>query len=415
MEFCARKKTERRRSMIQTRSAAHKSNISDRGKLRQTIPAWAFMLLLLLALPSALILPLSLSNNSHEIPFSWAVCILSGIITLFISRRTSTTVIFLILCFFIIPYAPSPVPFAMAIGLCIISGIYSSLTAASRGTHALMLIASPALAFVISYILTRDGLLSLSALIPFPPALAMGLISRRKQSRAASTAAFAGVLLSELILLISAQLLSKHGTVSWDIIRSEADLLQSNMVTSLENAVVAAGNTPLTAALSLEIEDMIYQLMNSLVGAAIATAITFAAIVQKTAHSVFERFELEELQNESGSPIRTSVIAALVFTVSHILSFTSSASNTPSFLAVAALNINISLMPIMLYVGFTYMSALPKKIGFLSIAVWLGALILSVLLSSSLLSVLSLIGAACTMFSATDAWAQKHYGKGEDL
>ena len=149
-------------------------------------------------------------------------------------------------------------------------------------------------------------------------------------------------------------------------------------------------------------------------GLVVAVALTVGFAAQKAEHSLFERFELEKYQNESGATMKASLAAALIFAVAHILSFTSSPTYAPSFLATASQNISLLLLPLLFYVGLGALASLPKKIGFLALAAYIGLVILAGILSISVISVIALCGVCYTIFQNTDSWAKAHYSEGED-
>ncbi len=402
--------------MSYIKADTQKKSIASKDLGASAIPTPTFLLLSLLTLPASLVLPLALSGNKLAEPLSFAVCIISAVLIFMISRRISSAILLSIILFFVLPYFPSPIPFAAVIGLITSCGSFFALTAAANtGLLFTALSTVPTLSYIISLLLTDAPIASLFSLVLFPPAAAMAVRIKNKGDRSGAIALFSAVLAAEILLSVLGYIFVKYGSVSLALMANEADMLYSSIVSVLKNAVISAGNAPLTEDLMIQIEGMSAEALNSLVGLAAITAIILGAISQKLGNSVFERFELEELLNASGAPIKASLASALIFSSAHILSLTSSASNAPSFLASAALNISLVFMPLMLYVGCSALLALPKKIGVLAIAAWIGVLLLPSFLSTSVISILSLIGAACTLFSATDSWAREHYGKGEDL
>ena len=72
------------------------------------------------------------------------------------------------------------------------------------------------------------------------------------------------------------------------------------------------------------------------------------------------------------------------------------------------------LLPLLLCVGFAFLSELPRKIGFLALVVWLAIFGGAFLLSSSVIDIIALVGAFHTLLVNIDLWAEEHYSKGED-
>lgn len=315
---------------------------------------------------------------------------------------------------FVLPYMKSPIIIAIIVGTLAVSGLYSALVASSRAIHLPFLISAPILTYALSLILCRDAWLSCLSLVAFPPALTMGLSSKANRSRAFSIVAYASVAVAELLIAVFAHIYTQNGAISLEIIENAILYLRDGIVWCLKGAIIAAGNSPITEGISIEVNTLANEAVNSLVGLVVAVALTVGFAAQKAEHSLFERFELEKYQNESGATMKASLAAALIFAVAHILSFTSSPTYAPSFLATASQNISILLLPLLFYVGLGALASLPKKIGFLALAAYIGLVILAGILSISVISVIALCGVCYTIFQNTDSWAKAHYSEGED-
>ncbi len=361
----------------------------------------------------ALLPPILLSGNASAVPMSWLVCLAAGALYAFVSRKASSIVILALIYVLVLPNMNSPAPLAMILGAVFACAVYASMTAAFRKAYLPFIIFAPVISYCVSLILTGDPVLSLSALVLYPPAAVMGIFTLKKKSRTAIISSFAFTAVCELFVAVAIYILQK-GSRWNDFISGVSELLYNNILALIESAVISAENAMLPSDAALQASALARELTNAFPGILIAVILLLGFFVQRTACSVFECFELEELTFGSTAPIKASPVSALVFAAAHVLSFTSSASHSPSFLAAVALNISIVLAPLMICVGLRAMASLPKRLGLLAIPVWIGAVILSAVLSSSLAILLALVGAFCTLFESVDLWAKEHYGKGED-
>jgi hypothetical protein len=272
----------------------------------------------------------------------------------------------------------------------------------------------PAVAFASTFALTLDIALAIISLLPFLPALAMGISLRCGAGRTGSIAAFAALTAAEIGGIALFLIYTQNGSISLEIIGESATYFKETTIESLTLAIESAGQVAVTDDIILMVETMATEMTNFLIGLTAIVVITLGFFAQKIQHAVFEKLELEKLQNMSGAPIKSSVAAAIVYATAYIFSFTSGASSAPSFVAVAAGNISLVLLPLLLCVGFSFLTGLPRKIGFLSLLVWLGIFVGAFLLSSSVIDIIALVGAFHTLLVNIDLWAEEHYSKGGD-
>ena len=395
-------------------SSRHPFGRSPSAPSGDSFPIFFSAIICAAAVLCSLTLPLSLSGTELATPLAWLTCIAVGILCIFVSRKLSTVILLSFIYMFVLPSLKSPIIIAIIAGTLAVSGLYSALVASSGAIHLPFLISAPILTYALSLILCRDAWLSCLSLVAFPPALAMGLSSKANRSRAFSIVAYASVAVAELLIAVFAHIYTQNGAISLEIIENAILYLRDGIVWCLKGAIIAAGNSPITEGISIEVNTLANEAVNSLVGLVVAVALTVGFAAQKAEHSLFERFELEKYQNESGATMTASLAAALIFAVAHILSFTSSPTYAPSFLATASQNISLLLLPLLFYVGLGALASLPKKIGFLALAAYIGLAILAGILSISVISVIALCGVCYTIFQNTDSWAKAHYSEGED-
>ena len=362
----------------------------------------------------SLTLPLSLSGSVAATVLAWiAFAISAAILILLVKSFGSIAICALALTFFL-SFLGTPIPIATVLGTVLVSGIYSASVAAAQRCHLPFVICAPLLSAALAYSMTASIPLTLLSLIAIPPALAMGLATRKGFDRSRAIIVFVSVAAFELLSVAAGYILWQNGTLNRDVLENVISQTRSYIESALKLAIEQAGNAELDEALIMEIRFMSAYTINLLPGLAAVALLCVGFITHKTECSLFAGYEKYSLLDSAETPITVSATAAIVFLVAHVFSFTSGASHAPSFIAIAAENLSLILLPALLLIGWEKVAALPKKIGFLAIAVWIGIVLASSALSASIISVLALIGAFCIIFASTDAWAKDHYRKGED-
>ena len=372
------------------------------------------LLLSLITVLFALALPLSTTVTPLSDFLFWSICLVFGILVLLTSKRFSSIIILGLTLTFFASYTGSAASVALIVGTVSACGVYSALTAQAHKWEISLLVLIPAVAFGSAFALTGNVIMALSPLTIFLPSLAMGLILRRGGSRVSAIAGFASVATVEIGAVALILIYLQNGYLSFEAIGDAASYFRVVTEEFFSLAIETAGESAITDDVALMVADMAAEMTNLLLGLTCASIITAGFFAQKIQHALFERFELETLQNQSGAPIKASVTAAIVYAAAYICSFTTGASSAPSFVATAAANISLILLPLLLCVGFGFMTSLPKRIGFLALVAWLGAASVAYLLSSSLIDIIALVGAFYTLLVNVDTWAEEHYSKGGD-
>ena len=369
----------------------------------------------LLTVLLSLTLPLASTGSSLTKTVAWVACLACAAMAVYTSRRFSSVVIVSLALTFIISYVGDPTPVAILLGSVIACGIYGAAVAAARRVHVLFLVCAPLLSVAVTYMMTSSIVLSAFSVVHLIPALAMGLGARRKKSRSHTVALFAIVSAAVLGGTVLLYVYVQNGRISRDVIEYAVEYLRGAIEYTLRSSIERAGAVEINESLILQIREMSTQLVNLLPGIVAVIALTLGFFVQKIACSLFESYGEDDLFEAASAPISASLTAALVFVAAHVFSYTSSASSAPSFFAIASENISLVLLPALMCIGFETMAALPRKIGFLALAAWIGVILASTVLSISIMTVLALIGAFCIFFVRTDSWAKDHYAnKGED-
>ena len=385
---------------------------SNNTRNTDAIPSYACMAVIIPLL--SLVLPLSLSGSVAVTAIAWVACAISAAILILLVKSFGAIAICALALTFFLSSLGTPIPVSITLGAVLVSGLYSAAVAAAQKRHIPFVICAPLLSAALAYAMTRSIPLTLLSLIAIPPALAMGLSTRRKLDRSRAITIFTVVAAIELLCAVTGYILWENGTINRDIIENVIQNTRVYIESALQMAIKQAGNVEIDETLIMEIRFMSAYAINLLPGFCAVALLSLGFFAHKTECSLFGRYEKYSLLEASETSVTVSCTAAIVFLVAHIFSFTSGASHAPSFVAIAAENVSLILIPALLLIGWEKVAALPKKIGFLAIAVWIGIVLASSALSASLISILALIGAFCIIFARTDSWAKDHYRKGED-
>lgn len=393
--------------------SAHADNGTKRTQGDKVIARSALLSLicLILSLPLPLLVSMPELARILSLPFS----LLAGAVLVYSLRKVSAIAVLTLAFVFLTSYTGSLTLPALILSTAVLCGVYSALVSETEKPFTSVMISlTPIASCAAAFALTGKAIISLLPLALFLPAAVMGPVTRRGGSRLSAISAFAAVCAAEIALISAAHIYIQNRAISAELIGSSADYLQSQIKLALENAILRAGNVALSEDIISQISLMSQEIVNCLPGLTVAILLVAGYFVQKLGGSLFERFELEELQNKAGEQIHASAVSALVYLFAHICSFTSGASGSVSFFSVAATNISLILLPLMLCVGGEFLLSLPRKIGFLAILIWLGAVLLSMLLSGSIIYVVAFTGCFYTVITSVDIWAKEHYSKGED-
>ncbi len=366
---------------------------------------------LLLSMP----LPLVLSGSQYATGFCWAACALCAVLVILNSQRIMGIFIVSLTFTFAISYFGGPTLIAIAVGIIFSCGLFAAALAAANKTHIFFLSVTPLLPITLTYLITDDLTLSFLSTLHLIPALAMGLGARRKMSRTHSIALFATVGAVLMAAVALAYIYGQNNTLNIEIIRDSAEYLRGAINSLFDAAIKNAEATGVADALTLLTDDVAVLTVNLLPSIAFICAIAIGFFAQKVELSLFKTYEKDELLPMAEDPIIVSCTSALLFLAAHLLSFTTSASNTTSFVGIVSLNISLILFPALISIGFRALLRLPRKLGFLALIIWIAIIIIANSLSASFLTILALIGAFYIIFVHTDSWAKDHYAKkGED-
>lgn len=363
----------------------------------------------------SLTLPLAVIGSSLTKGVAWVACLACAGMVVFTSRQFSSVLLVSLVFTFVISSLGEPTLPAIVFGVIMSSGIYSAAIAAAKKMHIAFIISAPLLTLAVAYVFTSDIAISAMSIAYLIPATVMGLASRKKISRSYSIAVYALVSVVLLGCGVLLYVFAQNGRLTSDVIEYAVEYLRAGIEWTLRNSIESAGAVEINNYLIIQIREMATATVNLLPGIVAIIALTVGFFVQKINCSIFNSYGKDDLFEIAAAPISASLAAALTFVATHVLSYTSGASHAPSFLAVAAENISLILLPALLCVGFEVMAVLPRKVGFLALIIWIGAVLIANLLTLSILTVIALIGAFYIFFVRTDDWAKRHYAKkGED-
>ena len=174
------------------------------------------------------------------------------------------------------------------------------------------------------------------------------------------------------------------------------------------------GKTEITAAILGEIAETVNSYVNLAPGLIVAVCIALSFVVHSLKNDLLENQGYDQKALVKSRTLSVSAVTALVFLASHIMSFTTDASNNTSFIAVVFGNISFMLIPCLALTGLGALAILPKKIGIFGIIPIALLIILLFNQFSSFFILLALVGACFVIIRNIDSWAKEFYNKGDN-
>jgi hypothetical protein len=289
--------------------------------------------------------------------------------------------------------------------------VFSSLLASSKGIRLVFTLLSPALSFGVALLTVKDPVLSLLSLVWLPAAIGLGICTRCKQSKTAGAVAFSVLSCLTGAAVAIVYIFTVNKGLSVEIINSAFNYLRGELTNQLVEAIKLADTVEITEGLIREIRATVDAMINLLPGTVIFFATAIGYFIHRSACALLDVFGIDNLTAPVREPIRADIYTAFTFFLFFMTTFTTNSSGNLSFLATVGQNICLILSPILIAVGWKTLTALPRKMGLLTLAIWGGIILFVAMSEISVLSVISLVGAFGTMISATDRWAKDHYGK----
>ena len=367
-----------------------------------------------LALPASLtvsIYPEATVRSGIAELLSFIICMVCATCIVVCAKRFFIMLVAAVLASFVISFSGSTLPVALVLGTLCSIAFGSAAISRKKSNAVLITLLIAVLSFFPSWLLTRDAVCALSSLLALPTTLTLGIANRKKTSKTAATVAgtvtFVATTLSILLTVITLQ----YGSLTVDTVKIAARDFGYTIEYMLETSILSAGNR-ITPEIGMSISELADTSVNSLPGVIVAWGFFVAYICQSMSLAVSERLG-EDIRRRNF--MSADVVSALLFIVTYITSFATSASGGISFAAVVASNIAMMLTPCLFIIGLRSLKLMPFRLGLIGLILTGAVIVIIFLPSSSALTVLALTGALYTVVVSVDAWAKDHYSKGDNI
>lgn len=382
----------------------------------ETLPANIFVIVSTSVLAYTVCLPLVLKNSLLAIPTAWIVCLLCALTVLMTARKLSVIAIVFILGFFPISYTGQPIVTAVFFGAIICLGNGSAAICTSRGFKSILFFLLPLLSYTLSYVIILDPVYSLASLIPYLPVFAMGLSCRFGAEKKTSIIVAATFIVATIIGLVAVYIQNVYGTISKEAITAACSEISRSYINMTEKALIAAGGE-VDPSFHMQLQAMTDLLINSAFGLTVSICLVAVYLAFGIQYRIIEICGICRSMTANMTELSASVTAALIFIISHILTYTTNNSGEISIAAVVGMNLCYILMPLLALKGCEALKLLVKKyllLGLIAaVAIVIAILAFSTLASSAALVLVALVGALYIIIAAVDKWAKEHFEKAE--
>ena len=393
------------------------SSDGARSKLRnETLPAKILLLLTALVLFYTICLPLVLTSSDLATPMCWIICLLCALTFLTTAKKFSAIFFVFILGFFPITYTGQPIVTALLFGAVICLGGGAAAISTGKGLKAALSFLLPLLSYAVSFMITLDPIYSLTSLIPYLPMFAMGISCRIGKDKKTSIIITTAVIVATIVGFTALFIQGVYGELSKETISVACSELSQSYIKMMEEAFIAAGQEPIDPALQMQLQAMVDLLINSIFGLTVSICLVAVYLAFGIQYRLIEVCGIKRFMKPGMVEIPASATAALIFIISHILTYTTNSSGGISISAVVGMNLCYILMPLLALKGYEALKLLIKKyllLGLIAAAVIVIAIFsLSSLTSSSALILIAFVGALYVVIIAVDQWAKEFYKKG---
>lgn len=383
----------------------------EEGKLSYTC---CFMLSVT-ALLFSLLIPLLLGNSqTHLEIWAWAMTVVCVLFVWFLVKKIRWTFLTVLLSLMFISFSGSPLIPAMLLGAVVGVCAYSTLVCACGKKNLSFVIITPLLIYAAAYVLTLDPVKSIYSLVFIIPALALGLASRAESDLNRSVLVCTVATIAPLIAFFAISTYSRYGGFSLAAMTSAAADIRAFFGDFVKEYVSFVGKTEITAAIHSEIAELVNSYVNLAPGLIVAICLSISFVIHSLKNDLLENQGYDQKALVKSRTLSVSAVTALVFLASHIMSFTTDASNNTSFIAVVFGNISFMLIPCLALTGLGALAILPKKIGIFGIIPIALLIILLFNQFSSFFILLALVGACFVIIRNIDSWAKEFYNKGDN-
>ncbi len=389
---------------------------SQRDPQKSNKSIWFTLLMLLTVLSGALLLPLIVRNIKLASVYAWAPLLLCALIMLLSVKRPAGAVITVILIIGFFNLTGSPLLPALVLCAFLSPAMLAATVASAEKTAGLLLSLSIfPLSYITAYVLVGDPLLSLGTLV-FPlPGLILGLFRRKGGGLTSALICTALPMLITVAGGIALIIFKIYGSLTQETITRAVNAISDYLAVNMLEAYKAVGYAP-TRQLELAVRSVADQTINTFPGTLIASCLILAYLANAKSRVLMLRCGKEIDSSSETERMHISLVAAFLYIVSHILSFTTAPDGRYSFLSVVAENIAIVLLPCMLLLGFESLRLLANKgVGgfFAMLGIVIGGIFIVSSYQISLFTFLAFVGAVGIMLLRLDKWAKKYYKKGE--
>ena len=271
---------------------------------------------------------------------------------LFISVKRWTHVIWAGAVYLIIFAVTSSSSIAAASALIIstiISGAY--LLTVGSGFYMGIYFATIPASYLISFVLTRDYIISLASLLCYPVAICLGLCTRKMQNRK-PTIIGTSVTLALSSALIMAIFMIKN-SIGVDEIKPAIEWIKDSIVKYMSEYKVMTPEGEMNLFKEAEfIYEYIDGLVNIIPGTLIVLFIALAFGLEYTLFSMLKKDMLIEYMTNEVTEIEISGLCAGIYIVAFILSFTTNSEGNIMLGSAIMQNIYLALSPALIYVAY---------------------------------------------------------------
>ncbi|MBE6684900.1 MAG: hypothetical protein E7592_04550 [Ruminococcaceae bacterium] len=363
----------------------------------------------------SLVFPVVLHGSQEQLEI-WSIAILLACFAflIFLVRKAKWTIFAIFTVFLSLGFSQSLFLPAILISTPVAIGAYAALVQSCKKSQLFFPIALPLLIYVSVALLIHDPISALYSLVFILPAAALGLSCRADLTLNTAILSCTSAIILPLIALCAASVYAMYGEISFEALTRYASSSRDLLGLYMSQYLSALSNIELTPALYREISDLVNSYVNLAPGFIVALCLTLSFFANSLKNDLFLTQGVYSDESNKGRTLSVSTVAALLFLIAHIMSFTTDASNNTTFIAVVFGNVSFMLVPALALAGITAIKNFSKKLGILSLIIF--ALLIFVLFNatSSFFILIALIGAFYVLVTSIDSWAKDFYGKGDN-
>lgn len=212
-------------------------------------------------------------------------------------------------------------------------------------------VSAPAvLSYVISLAITRDPIISLAALTPYPVLLSLGTCTKKCINRKNSIIYTSAACVISLIA-VSAALMHRYNIPIYGL-SSAIENAKSAIATYMSEYTVDIGGESMNIFKSAEyIREYLDGIVNILPGTVIALIVILTFSLQSTLFSSLKKEGLIEYMTGDVTEMEISLSCAVIYIITFILSFTTNSEGNMMLGSAVAQNIYLTLTPALIYVA----------------------------------------------------------------